>query len=218
MKPEQYVEGLCELNFENTFNPYSNRCAVHDLDNAPYYRAQMLQSMLKAATEQEIDALWIGRDLGYRGGRRTGLALTDDVHMRTHADRWGVSIDRPTKGAEVIERTAAVIWQVLSRISTSIFLWNVFPLHPHKPDNPFSNRSHNFRERQCGEEFLHQLILILKPNHLVAIGKDAAKTAIRLYTRDRVIQARHPSYGGQTQFLIQMSELYDLHGSNDLGV
>ena len=53
---------------------------------------------------------------------------------------------------------------------------------------------------------------------LVAIGQDAAKTAIRLYARDKVIQARHPSYGGQTQFLTQMSELYGFHGSNDLGV
>ncbi len=216
MRPAQYVGELCGLNFENTFNPYSNRCAVHDLDDAPRSRAQMLQSMLEVATEQEIDSLWIGRDLGYRGGRRTGLALTDDVHIHAHAQRWGLSINRPTRGKVVIERTAAVIWQVLSRVDASVFLWNVFPLHPHEPHSPFSNRPHNSFEQRSGEEFLSQLIRLLKPGRLIAIGNDAMQTALRLCARDKrdkVIQVRHPSYGGQTQFLAQMCELYDLNGS-----
>ena len=119
------------LDFENTFNPYSKRCAVYDLDDAPRRRAHALQAMLDAATRVEVDSIWIGRDLGYRGGRRTGLALTDDVHISTHAKRWGVTVERPTKGEALAERTAAVIWSVLSRVEASIFLWNVFPLHPH---------------------------------------------------------------------------------------
>ena len=35
MRPAQFVEELSKLNFENTFNPYSHRCTVHDLDDAP---------------------------------------------------------------------------------------------------------------------------------------------------------------------------------------
>jgi len=27
------------------------------------------------------NTIWMGRDLGYRGGRRTGLALTDEAHL-----------------------------------------------------------------------------------------------------------------------------------------
>ena len=210
MTPAQYVKELSELNFENTFNPYSNRCVVHDLDNAPHCRSQTLQSMLEVAIEREIDSIWIGRDLGYRGGRRTGLALTDDAHIREHAKRWKLSIERPTKGEIVVEQTAAVIWRVLSQIDVSIFLWNVFPLHPHEPGNPFSNRSHNSHERRTGEEFLSKLILLLKPCRLVAIGNDAARTVCRLSVQHKVIQVRHPSYGGQTQFFAQMNELYDL--------
>ena len=209
MRPAQFVEGLNKLNFENTFNPYSDRCAVHDLDDAPRSRSQTLQSVLEAATEREIDSLWIGRDLGYRGGRRTGLAFTDDVHVHAHAERWELSVERPTKGEMVAEQTAAVTWRVLSQINVSVFLWNVFPLHPHEPDNPFSNRSHNVRERRAGEEFLSELILLLKPRRLVAIGNDAARAARRSGNQQGVIQVRHPSYGGQTQFLTQMSELYN---------
>ncbi|MYF92661.1 MAG: uracil-DNA glycosylase, partial [Gemmatimonadetes bacterium] len=141
---------------------------------------------------------------------RTGLAFTDDVHIHEYAARWGMVIKRPTKGGVVAEKTAAVIWSVLSQIEVSVFLWNVFPLHPHKPGNSFSNRSHNSLERRTGEEFLSQLILLLKPHRLVAIGNDAARTAQRLRYRHRVFQVRHPSYGGQTQFLAQMCKLYNL--------
>ena len=210
MRPAQFVDELSKLNFENTFNPYLHRCTVHDLDDAPVLRLQMLQSMLDVATEQEIDSIWIGRDLGYRGGRRTGLALTDDVHIFEYAKRWGLSIQRPTKGDVTVERTAAVIWSVLSQIEVPIFLWNVFPLHPHEPGNPFSNRPHNALERRKGEELLSQLIFLLKPRRLIAIGNDAAQTACRLSDMHTVIQVRHPSYGGQTQFLAQMCKLYNL--------
>jgi hypothetical protein len=210
MRPIHFVEALAGLEFENTFNPYVNRCAVHDLEDAPRRRAQTLRAMLEAATEAEIDSLWIGRDLGYRGGRRTGLALTDDVHIYAHAERWGVSVQRPTKGQAVGERTAAIIWRVLSQISASVFLWNVFPLHPHELDDPFSNRSHNSHERKAGEELLSQLIFLLKPRRLIAIGNDAALTAYRLANQREVLQVRHPSYGGQTVFLQQLCELYDL--------
>ena len=210
MDPVQFVEALSKLKFKNSFNPYSNRCVVHDLDDAPQRRLHALLTVLEAATKQDVDSIWIGRDLGYRGGRRTGLALTDDVHVHEYAARWGLSIQRPTKGDVAAERTAAVIWSVLSQIEVSVFLWNVFPLHPHEPGNPFSNRSHNSLERRTGEEFLSQLIFLLKPRRLVAIGNDAARTVHRLRYQHRVVQVRHPSYGGQTQFLAQMYELYNL--------
>jgi len=213
MKPSHFVESLGSLHFENAFNPYSNRCAIHDLDDAPERRSNTLQAMLEVATKSDIDAIWIGRDLGYRGGRRTGLALTDDVRIHAHAERWGVSVERPTRGEAVAERTAAVIWSILSRIEASIFLWNVFPLHPHESGDPFSNRLHNSHERRVGEEILFQLMLLLKPRRLIAIGSDAAKTASHLADNHQVVQVRHPSYGGRVQFLKQIKELYTLRGN-----
>ena len=214
MTPTCFVKELTDLNFKHTFNPYSDRCTAYDLDDAPRSRSQTLQAMLEAATEREIDSLWIGRDLGYRGGRRTGLAFTDDVHVRAHAERWELSVERPTTGKIVAEQTAAVVWQVLSQVKVSVFLWNVFPLHPYEPGNPFSNRLHNARERRAGEEFLSELILLLKPCRLVAIGNDAAQSARRLCSLPKVIKVRHPSHGGRRRFSVQMSELYSLNGGS----
>ena len=208
MTPKCFVESLAILRFTNVFNPYSGRCAVHDRADAPRRRSDTLSRMLEAALATEIDAVWIGRDLGYRGGRRTGLALTDDVHLATHAERWGISVERPTKGEVITERTAAIIWRMLASVHTPVFLWNVFPFHPHESGAPFSNRGHNSQERIAGEEILFQLITLLKPRRLVAIGKDAAISARRLANNRKVVQVRHPSYGGQKKFLEQMTELY----------
>ncbi len=205
-----FLKELKELDFENTFNPYTHRCDVHDLVDAPERRLRLLQSMLEMATETEIDSMWIGRDLGYRGGRRTGLAFTDDVHIGQHGARWGLSVQRPTKNEMAAERTAGVIWTVLSQVKVSVFLWNVFPLHPHEGGNPFSNRSHNSVERQTGEMLLSQLLLLLNPRRLVAIGNDAARTVRQLSDNLEFIHVRHPSYGGKAQFLAQMCELYKL--------
>jgi uracil-DNA glycosylase len=210
MTPSQFVDLLKMTKFDHVFNPYSDRCEVHDLDNAPDLRAAALLKMLRAAVKAEIDAIWIGRDLGYRGGRRTGLALTDDVHLYTHAIRWDLRVERATTGPVVAERTAAVIWTMLSQVSAPIFLWNVFPFHPHDAGNPFTNRAHTRRERASGEEFLAELIRMLGPRRLVAIGNDAAQTAKRFAGRVEVINVRHPSYGGQADFLRQIECLYDV--------
>lgn len=209
MSLHPFVQAVAALRFDNCFNPYVDRCEVHDRGDAPSCRATALSAMVEAAAREPIDAIWVGRDLGYRGGRRTGLALTDDVHIDRHAKRWELVAERPTIGAAVAERTAAIIWGMLGDINSRVFLWNVFPLHPHKPDEPFTNRQHNARERRAGEEVLRELITLLKPARIVAIGNDAAAAAGRVADVMPVICVRHPSYGGQTEFMRQIADLYD---------
>lgn len=208
MTPVRFIDSLKASRFDDVFNPYADRCEVHDLDDAPKLRASALLKLLKVAAKSEIDAFWIGRDLGYRGGRRTGLALTDDVHLSSHATRWNIKVDRATSGSMVRERTAAVIWSMLASVPTPVFLWNVFPFHPHEPGEPFTNRSHNSKERELGEALLAELISMLRPQRLICIGNDAAKTGLRLAGIADVVKVRHPSYGGQAEFIRQIENLY----------
>ena len=144
--------------------------------------------------------MWIARDLGYRGGRRTGLALTDEVHLAAHGNLYGaLPLARATRGPAMGERTAAVMWQVLTNLKRPIFLWNVFPLHPHERDDPMSNRCHTRAERQACRPLLIWLLETLNPRSVIAIGRDAQAALADLdVAADKV---RHPSYGGQTEFI-----------------
>jgi hypothetical protein len=204
-----FVSTVASLCFADCFNPYADRCEVHDHIDAPNRRAGALSAIVAQASTTAVDAVWIGRDLGHRGGRRTGLALTDDLHICRHTRRWDVTMDRPTVGAAVAERTAAVVWNMLDRIDARIFLWNVFPLHPHQAGDPFTNRQHNAREREAGEEILANLLALIRPARVIAIGSDAALAARRVVSRVPVVRVRHPSYGGQAAF---MSQIAAIHG------
>jgi hypothetical protein len=107
---------------------------------------------------------------------------------------------------------------MLERIETGIFLWNVFPLHPHDIGNPFTNRQHNVIERRAGEEVLGRLIQLLKPCRIVAIGNDAAMATARLEPSVPIVSVRHPSYGGQRQFVEQIGELYSIVPTQQAGL
>lgn len=203
-----FVNAVRALRFESCFNPYSDRCEVHDRKRAPLSRALALSQIVSRAADAPIDALWLGRDLGYRGGRRTGLALTDDVHIALHMERWNCTFKRPTTGTAMAERTAAIIWSVLEKIDAKVFLWNVFPLHPHEEGDPFSNRQHNAHERKAGEETLETIVRLLRPRRILAIGNDASAAAKRVVSYLPIHSVRHPSYGGQNMFLRQVKELY----------
>ena len=210
MQTSRFMSDLQSLEFDNAFNPYRDRCERYDRANAPDVRSRALHRILDAAVQSQIDSLWIGRDLGYRGGRRTGLAFTDDRFLGAHGERWNIKTPSPTIGNEMHERTAAVVWKILDRTESGIFLWNVFPLHPHLADHPFTNRIHNASERKLGIEVLSELVRLLQPRRLVCIGSDAAQAASGFSRDISVYPVRHPSYGGYKKFLEQMTCLYDL--------
>jgi len=77
MTPTAFVKALAEFSLDNVFNPYADTCSVHDRAGAAASRRKNLRSYLQAVSDLGADTIWMGRDLRYRGGRRTGLALTD---------------------------------------------------------------------------------------------------------------------------------------------
>lgn len=55
-----------------------------------------------------------------------------------------------------------------------------------------------------------ELINLIRPRRVVAIGNDATNSALKLLDASKVVSVRHPSYGGQTIFERQIRSLYDL--------
>ena len=210
MTPKKFVAALQAYEEERVFNPYLNNCAVFDRAKASEIRSKNLWRLLVAMQKSELDAIWIGRDLGYRGGRRTGLALTDEARFEMAQKRWGIKLDRATKGEPVAERTANNIWMLLEVIEVPVFMWNVFPFHPHEQGKPFTNRAHTAIERDKGVELLAIVVAMLKPKRLVAIGNDAYRIAEREFSYLPVHKVRHPSYGGEKDFERQLRKLYGI--------
>jgi uracil-DNA glycosylase len=210
MTVDEFVSELSAISLPNVFNPYKDVCPVSDNSASPQIRQHNLACFLDSIANGGARSIWLGRDLGYRGGRRTGIALTDEFHLQVLSAAFGVvglakaTIDEDLKK----ERTATEVWKLLSRIGQPILLWNAFPFHPFDEDEPFTNRRHTTREFDSCSEILVALIEWLKPDTIIALGSDAQSAVARLGFKSQKV--RHPSYGGQTDFAKQICEIYGL--------
>jgi hypothetical protein len=202
-----FVTALSKICLEGVFNPYADRCEVHDLSDAPKVRRANLRGYLRAIEELGTDTIWMGRDLGYRGGRRTGIALTDERHLLDMPTSYpGSDPARATRGPAVAERTAAEIWAVIRMLTAPPLLWNVFPFHPHEPGQPFTNRRFNSRELAAVDELNRELLKWLGIRRIISIGQDAAQYAAHFGVEVECV--RHPSYGGVRDFRNGIQQLY----------
>ena len=209
MNAASFVLALASIKLPNVFNPYADRCSVHDRANAAAVRRKSLRSYLQSVEALRVDTIWMGRDLGYRGGRRTGLALTDEQHLSAVAGLYpGADTVKATLGPIVAERTAAEIWNVLSMLDVPPLLWNVFPFHPHEADDPFTNRKFTARELSVVDDLNAELVSWLGIRRIIAIGQDAACYGAHFGAPMECV--RHPSYGGTTEFREGMRRLYKL--------
>ena len=81
----------------------------------------------------------------------------------------------------------------------SVLLWNIYPFHPHKEGNLFSNRTPTNSELAAGLIYTQNLLALFCKNlHIAAIGRKSAET---LNTAGIAAAAmRHPANGGARQF------------------
>jgi uracil-DNA glycosylase len=199
MTPERFVSDLARFHFASAFNPYSDHCPVHDAPNAPALRRHNLTNYLTGVLEMAPSTVWLGRDFGYRGGRRTGIALTDEFHLENLQQRMPIkNLVRATVGPVVKERTATEVWKAINLLSQPPVLWNVFPFHPFEEGDYFSNRSHTRSEFKSCSGILSVFLNWLKPKIIIALGADAHRAATGVGFD--CILVRHPSYGGQADF------------------
>ncbi len=205
-----FLDDISSLRLDNVFNPYCEICPLYDDENSAYDRKKLLKELLINAKESDIEAIWIGRDLGYRGGRRTGLAFTDDLTLKYHLCRWNLDYQMLIRNNPIKEQTATIVWEMLNQINKNIFLWNLFPFHPYYAGNILSNRCHNAIERDIGIKILKSLINIIKPKYLVSVGNDAYDAIKNTGFDIECFKVRHPSYGGKKDFIYTISRLYDI--------
>ncbi|MGH7812801.1 MAG: uracil-DNA glycosylase [Candidatus Binataceae bacterium] len=207
MNAQVFVANLSRLSLPSVFNPYRDVCSEHDGIEGPAIRRSNLRLYLDAALRSGVDSVWLGRDCGYRGARRTGIALTDEAHLTLLARRFAIEgIAKATNGPTVKERTATEVWKIIHEVDARMFLWNIFPFHPFESGDSMTNRRHTVSEFNQCKQALVDLLDFLKPRRIIALGADAQKALARLGISASGV--RHPSYGGQADFAAAIRKLY----------
>lgn len=146
--------------------------------------------------------LLVGEAPGYRGCALTGIPFTSQRVLAADDHPFLVSLRSSVSlSGSVTESTATIVWQSLAQTPAVPAFWNAFPFHPHKLDNPASNRAPTPAEIRLGRTYLEFIVKILQPRSIIAIGKAAASALVPIYGTNAVIEIRHPSNGGKPAFL-----------------
>lgn len=179
------------------FNPYYPQDdSDHDLPHAHQIRRDNLRNYLESF-RQRPPILIIGEAPGWRGCRFSGVPFTSESQL--------LSRQLPFKGhrsshdgTPLAESSATIFWRLMAAHHPRFLVWNCLPFHPHQLGQTLSNRTPTRAEIRQHAPFLAQLLSILNPDHVVALGRSAEHALRQLSIH--ALYVRHPSHGGAQAF------------------
>lgn len=204
---EQYLAFVRRLlsvpGSHSAFNPYAGDSP------AALARCHNLNLYLKHMAERRPQLLLVGEAPGYRGGRVTGVPFTSAAILLSEPAPFGlfgrsagylppVENSSPTR-----EATATMLWDTLLALGELPLLWNAYPIHPHMPHQPASNRAPTTAELQAGVEILADLLRLYPIEQVIAVGNKAA--AALTAGGISAAKVRHPSHGGRAAFAAELA-------------
>jgi uracil-DNA glycosylase len=147
--------------------------------------------------------LLVGEAPGERGCARTGIPFTDERLLRGGSHPFLQSL-RPAMRVtgSVAESTAGIVWRHLSACRAVPAFWNAVPFHP-RSDGKL-NRAPTPAELASCQVFLGQILRLLSPHSIIAVGRTAERALGRLGVRN-LRAVRHPSHGGKREFIRGLS-------------
>ncbi|NVN91322.1 MAG: uracil-DNA glycosylase [Desulfuromonadales bacterium] len=181
------------------FNPWQDHCP-HDADsNGPAEKRERLARHLDC----DPALILVGEAPGYQGCRYSGIAFTSErlliegVIPRIAALPHRLS----TRRLPFSEPSATIVWKTLFRlgIAERTILWNALQLHPHRPGDPWSNRTPTADELLLGASALQFLIASFPCSRIVAVGRKAEQLMMAMNVTPAAT-VRHPANGGATAF------------------
>jgi hypothetical protein len=174
-----------------------------------HQRRHNLQTYLTLMSQQPPRLLLLGEAPGYRGCRLTGIPFTSPPilgQLHTAFGHPSTPFQPIAEWADVPrEASATIVWRTIGSWRPLPLLWNVFPFHPHQPDDPQTNRTPKTSEIAVGRPFLHHLLDIFPGVQLIAVGKKASAGLASWGMAHTAV--RHPSHGGAKAFQAALREL-----------
>lgn len=188
------------------FNPWRDCCPHDAAGNGPAEKLDRLALHLDCDPE----FILAGEAPGYAGCRYSGIAFTSERLLGEGAiPRIPVLSGRlSTRRLPFSEPSATIVWKTLYRlgIAERTILWNALQLHPHRPDELWSNRTPTPAEIRLGEPALRMLIEAYPKARIIAVGKksEGLLLGMGIPTAGSV---RHPANGGATEFAAGLARL-----------
>lgn len=181
------------------FNPWRDPCPHDSATNGPADKLKRLALHLDCDPE----FILAGEAPGYQGCRYSGIAFTSERLLGEGAiPRIPALPDRlSTRRLPFSEPSATIVWKTLYRlgIAERTILWNALQLHPHRPDDLWSNRTPLPAEISLGEPALRMLIAAFPSAKIIAVGKKS-EALLREMGITTAGSVRHPANGGATEF------------------
>jgi uracil-DNA glycosylase len=190
---------------ERLYNPYSG------VDAGSEVRRGNLIRYLDDMYDRQPDTVLVFEAPGYRGCRFSGIPVTSERIMMRGIPKWKLFGEGyvPTSDQVdgIAEMTATILWETLQTYADSPpLIWNTVPLHPHKPDQPMSNRTPTISEQRAGVVIAAAMLHVFKPSRVLAVGR-IAQAMLKEQGID-AIPIRHPSQGGKPDFVRGIREQF----------
>jgi len=187
---DELLEGLRRARIGAAYNLYAGDDGAVRLSNLRRYLAERAGA----------DVVALGEAAGYQGMRWSGIAFTSERDLARWGPPYRATSDRPNGWSEP---SGTIVHRVLDQLGAEhrVILWNTVPHHPHHPGRPLSNRRPTVDEVAAGAVFAEQLIDLVRPRLLLAVGRIAEGVL-----GERATYVRHPANGGATAFAAGISD------------
>lgn len=220
MTLDDLIDMIGKFEARNVFNPWQ-RSDPLDVSDPPHYGVHFRRERLFRHFNCIPHYLLIGEAPGYQGCHFSGVPFTNEaLLMQGVIPRIDMLRSRITSRPRPwSEPSATIVWRTLHelQIASDAVMWNAFGWHPHKPDEPMSNRAPTKAELEQGSHVLRAVTDYFQGARVVAVGRVAERALQRLGVRmDAAV--RHPSMGGATAFYEGLRKLTTgISGENDEG-
>lgn len=186
------------------FNQYRDRDSSVDLPQADEIRRENLINYLSCYPKWP-SVLIVGEAPGPRGCRFSGVPFTSEALLCKGALPF-IGRQSSINDLPYSENSAAIFWRVLLPYYPKFFIWNSVPFHPYKQDEILSVRNPTRGEICIYSDLLSEIISLIKPKRIVAVGKKA-EFALQLKGFASIC-VRHPSHGGANEFRTDIKKIF----------
>ncbi|MEM7332207.1 MAG: uracil-DNA glycosylase [Chloroflexota bacterium] len=205
--------------FTSFLNQLANSPSTNILTN-PYeagpndWNSKRLQNLRRYFEQMQTlkpEFLLVGEAPGYRGCRLSGIPFVSPQRLVSSLNDnqlFGIEAGyQPIEEWRDVWREASstIVWQTITQLPQLPILWNACPFHPHKPNQPKTNRAPKTSELDDGRPFIHQLLTLFPIQTVVAVGNKADFALTRWDIPHEKV--RHPSHGGKRPFQTQLFQL-----------